>query len=120
MAVHNSRWFFLAIACLINLFSGSLFTWSVFAGPKAVQLSALTGADLTAVDLAITFAVCNLMGLERFCKRQSRTGLAVNRRRLSCRSIFVCCGSFSIHNFPCFVLWSLFRHRYGRCLRLIN
>lgn len=62
MAVHNSRWFFLAIACLINLFSGSLFTWSVFAGPKAVQLSALTGADLTAVDLAITFAVCNLMG----------------------------------------------------------
>ena len=55
----HKRWTLLAIACLINLCTGSVYAWSVFAGPKAQQLSELTGSLITAGDLAIAFSVCN-------------------------------------------------------------
>ena len=49
-------------SCLINLCIGALYAWSVFAGPMAVHLSELTGAPLTAADLAIVFSVGNSSG----------------------------------------------------------
>ena len=55
----HKRWTLLAIACLINLCTGSVYAWSVFAGQKAQQLSELTGSLITAGDLAIAFSVCN-------------------------------------------------------------
>lgn len=59
MNLSQKRWFLLAIACLINLCTGSVYAWSVFAGPKARQLSELTGSIITAGDLSIAFSLCN-------------------------------------------------------------
>ena len=41
MEILTKRWYLLAIACVINLCTGSIYAWSVFAGPKAAQLSQL-------------------------------------------------------------------------------
>ena len=44
----KKRWLILAASCLINLCIGSLYAWSVFAGPLAERINVLTGSSLTA------------------------------------------------------------------------
>lgn len=56
------RWVILAVSCLINLCIGTLYTWSVFAGPMAEQLTQSTHTALTASDLAIVFSLANSVG----------------------------------------------------------
>lgn len=60
--IHN-RWVLLGVACLINLCTGSIYAWSVFSGPKAVQLSEFTGTQITSSDLALVFSIASCTGL---------------------------------------------------------
>ncbi len=54
------RWIILVALCVINLFVGSIYTWSVFAGPLADHLTDTTGVQIT--SLAIVFTVFNSIG----------------------------------------------------------
>lgn len=58
----KKRWLILVASCLINLCIGSLYAWSVFAGPLAERMNMLTGSSMTAADLAIVFTVANAVG----------------------------------------------------------
>lgn len=58
----KKRWLVLFASCLINLCIGSLYAWSVFAGPMAAHLSELSGKELTAADLSIVFSIGNAFG----------------------------------------------------------
>lgn len=49
-------------SCLINLCVGSLYVWSVFAGPMAAHLTEILGQELTAANLAIVFSIGNSFG----------------------------------------------------------
>lgn len=57
------RWVVLLSFCLANLCTGSVYAWSVFAGPMAQRLSALTGTALGASDLSIVFTVYSGMAM---------------------------------------------------------
>lgn len=59
MEILTKRWYLLAIACVINLCTGSIYAWSVFAGPKAAQLSQLLDHVVTAGDLSLAFSLAN-------------------------------------------------------------
>ena len=50
----------LIASCFVALCVGSLYAWSVFAGPMAEHLSALTGREIA--SLAIVFTVANAVG----------------------------------------------------------
>lgn len=58
----KKRWLVLVSSCLINLCIGSLYVWSVFAGPMAAHLSEVMGDELTAANLAIVFSIGNSSG----------------------------------------------------------
>lgn len=57
----KNRWFLLANFCVINLFLGSILAWSVFAGPKAAQLSLWTGQQISEANLFIVFSLANAL-----------------------------------------------------------
>ena len=46
MTNNSNRWKFLFTACLVNFCTGSIYAWSVFAGPKAEQMSQLNNVRL--------------------------------------------------------------------------
>lgn len=54
------RWVVLVASCLINLCIGSLYAWSVFAGPLAEHLSEITGVKVA--SLAVIFTIANSVG----------------------------------------------------------
>ncbi len=56
----KKRWLVLAASCLINLCIGSLYAWSVFAGPMAEYLSTVTGSKIA--SLAVVFTIANAVG----------------------------------------------------------
>lgn len=56
------RWQILIASCFINLCIGSLYAWSVLAGPMAEYLSQLNGITLTPRDLTIVFVIANSVG----------------------------------------------------------
>lgn len=58
----KKRWMVLFSSCLINLCIGSLYVWSVFAGPMAAHLTEILGQELTAANLAIVFSIGNSFG----------------------------------------------------------
>lgn len=58
-ALSRKRWSILAASCLANFCVGSVYSWSVFAGPMAGYLNALNNTSLTAADLAIVFSLAN-------------------------------------------------------------
>lgn len=62
MTNNSNRWRFLITACLVNFCTGSIYAWSVFAGPKAEQMSQLNNVLYTAGDLAIVFGLANAVG----------------------------------------------------------
>ena len=51
------RWLYLALFSFINFFTGALYIWSVFAGPLAERLSALSGSTVTAASLSPVFGL---------------------------------------------------------------
>ena len=57
----KQRWIVLAASCIANLCIGSLYAWSVFAGPLAQKFTEL-GTTTAAGDLAIVFSVANSVG----------------------------------------------------------
>lgn len=57
MNIRKSRWIYLAVFCIVNLFAGSLYAWSVFSGPLAARLSSVTGTTVTAADLGMIFSI---------------------------------------------------------------
>lgn len=62
MNLTKKRWIILMASCLINLCVGSLYAWSVFAGPMAEYLSKVTGTVLTPGNLAVVFVIANSVG----------------------------------------------------------
>ncbi|MFZ5966123.1 MAG: L-lactate MFS transporter [Bacillota bacterium] len=58
----RKRWLVLIASCFINLCIGSLYAWSVLAGPMAEYLSQLNGVTLTPRDLSIVFVIANSVG----------------------------------------------------------
>lgn len=56
MDLIKRRWFILAAACLSNLCIGTVYAWSVFAGPMAEYLSSVSGKEVTSLALAFTLA----------------------------------------------------------------
>lgn len=58
----KKRWMIVIASCIINLCIGSLYTWSVFAGPLAEKFSQLGSGALQAANLAIIFMVANSVG----------------------------------------------------------
>lgn len=62
MSLTKKRWLILAACCFINLCIGSLYAWSVLAGPMAAYLGELNGVTLTARDLSIVFVIANSVG----------------------------------------------------------
>lgn len=59
MDIRKSRWLYLTVFCTVNLFAGSFYAWSVFSGPLAARLSALTGTAVTAADLGLIFSLAS-------------------------------------------------------------
>lgn len=57
MNLTRKRWLILLACCILNLFAGSLYSWSVFSAPMAVRLQSISGGEL--VNLAIVFTVAN-------------------------------------------------------------
>lgn len=53
-ALTKKRWVLLIICCLINLCVGSMYAWSVLAGPMAQELNV--------ANLSIVFSVANSVG----------------------------------------------------------
>ena len=62
MSLSKKRWLILGACCFLNLFLGSIYTWSIFAGPMAERLSVLNGREITAGDLALVYTLCNAVG----------------------------------------------------------
>lgn len=62
MDLMKKRWLILAISCFINLCAGSMYAWSVFAGPMEEHLNETYGLGLAAGSLAIVFTVANMVG----------------------------------------------------------
>lgn len=62
MDFSKKRWLILIASCVINLCIGSLYAWSVLAGPMAEYLSVLNNVKLTARDLSIVFIIANSVG----------------------------------------------------------
>ena len=62
MDLDKKRWGVLIASSLINLCIGSIYAWSVFAGPLAAKLTGLLGTTFTAADLAVVFTVANSIG----------------------------------------------------------
>ena len=86
MTNNSNRWKFLFTACLVNFCTGSIYAWSVFAGPKAEQMSQLNNVLYTAGDLAIVFGFGQrgrtaAYDLWRLYQRPLWAGLADDDRR---------------------------------------
>lgn len=62
MNYSKKRWLVLIASCFINLCVGSLYAWSVFAGPMAEHLTQLNGVTLTPANLSIVFIIANSVG----------------------------------------------------------
>lgn len=62
MDLTKKRWIILIASCFINLCIGSIYGWSVFAGPMAQYLSEISGITYTAGTLAIVFTITNSVG----------------------------------------------------------
>lgn len=62
MNLNKKRWLILLASCIINLCIGSLYAWSVLAGPMAEYLSELNHVSLTPRDLSIVFIIANSVG----------------------------------------------------------
>ena len=59
MNLDKKRWLVLVASCLINLCIGSLYAWSVFAGPLLEKLNS-SGAGLT--NISIVYTIANSVG----------------------------------------------------------
>lgn len=59
----RSRWGILAVSCILNLCIGSLFAWSVLAGPMAAELGVTDLSAVFSTANAITFITMILGGL---------------------------------------------------------
>lgn len=62
MNLTQKRWILLAVACAVCFCAGSIYAWSVFAGPMAEHLTELTGTRVTPGDLSAAFALANSVG----------------------------------------------------------
>lgn len=59
MSLTRKRWRLLGVACLVSLFAGTIYAWSVFAPVLAVRLTAVTGTTVTPADLGMVFGLAN-------------------------------------------------------------
>ncbi len=57
--IRRRRWLYLGLFCLINLFAGSYYAWSVLAVAIAQRLTLVTGASVAPSDLAVVFSIAS-------------------------------------------------------------
>lgn len=62
MDLTQKRWQLLVVSCVINLFAGSIYAWSVFGSALATKLSHELGTTVTGTDLALAFGIANGLG----------------------------------------------------------
>ena len=62
MNLTRKRWHLLVVSCVINLFAGSLYAWSVFGAALADRLTAIGPDTVTSADLALAFGLANAVG----------------------------------------------------------
>ncbi len=62
MNLTRKRWHLLVVGCVINLFAGSLYAWSVFGAALADRLTAIGPDKVTSADLALAFGLANAVG----------------------------------------------------------
>ena len=62
MTLDQKRWLLLLVSCIINLFAGSIYAWSVFASPLTERIGSFLQTSLTSADLAIAFSIANALG----------------------------------------------------------
>lgn len=58
----KKRWLILILCCFVNLCIGSIYAWSVFAGPMEERLNSVYSAGLAVGALAIVFTLANVVG----------------------------------------------------------
>lgn len=59
MSLTRKRWRLLGVACLVSLFAGTIYAWSVFSPVLAARLTAVAGTTVTPADLGIVFGFAN-------------------------------------------------------------
>ena len=59
MNLTRKRWRLLGVACLVSLFAGTIYAWSVFSPVLAARLTAVTGTTVTPADLGMVFGLAN-------------------------------------------------------------
>ena len=57
--IRRLRWFYLTLFCLINLFAGSYYAWSILAPAIAQRLTLLSGTVVHSNDLALVFSLAS-------------------------------------------------------------
>ncbi len=57
--IRRRRWLYLALFCLINLFAGSYYAWSVLAVAIAQRLTLVTGVSVAPSGLAVVFSIAS-------------------------------------------------------------
>ncbi len=62
MNLTRKRWHLLVVGCVINLFAGSLYAWSVFGAALADRLTAIGPDKVASADLALAFGLANAVG----------------------------------------------------------
>lgn len=62
MNLTKKRWQLLFVSCIINLFAGSIYVWSVFGSALAVKFTETLGTPVTSADLALAFGIANGLG----------------------------------------------------------
>lgn len=60
--IDRKRWFILILSCFVNLCIGSIYAWSVFAGPMEERLNSVYMAGLAPGAIAIVFTIANAVG----------------------------------------------------------
>ena len=62
MNLTQKRWQLLLVSCIINLFAGSIYVWSVFGAALSAKLTEMLGTPVTGADLALAFGIANGLG----------------------------------------------------------
>lgn len=57
--LHLNRWGLLGVFCIVNLFAGSLYSWSIFSVAIAQKLTLLQGELITSASLGFIFSIAS-------------------------------------------------------------
>lgn len=62
MTLDQKRWLLLLVSCIINLFAGSIYAWSVFASPLAERIGSLLADVINVGRSCDCLRIANALG----------------------------------------------------------